>query len=146
MNLYRIGDTVINVDRVNGIVDHQNPAGPGDPGVRRVLRVLFDNTHIDLDGQEAEVFRRWFRHTARNLTPHRDEDGEELVSPEDQVRKELQHLIVLIDRARPRNRVARQAAHHLWHLVDQLLTGELRPARAEEFSRTLSEAHDDPPS
>jgi hypothetical protein len=143
MNLYRIGDTVLNVERVNGIMDHLNPVGPGE---RRVLRVLFDNTHIDLDGAEAEVFRRWFRHSARNLTPHRDEDGEELVSPEDQVRKELQHLIVLIDRSRPRDRATRQAARQLWQLVDQFLTGELRPARAEEFSRILTEVRDDQPS
>ena len=36
MNLYKIGDTVINMDRVNGIQDHQAPTDPsaGRPDCR----------------------------------------------------------------------------------------------------------------
>jgi hypothetical protein len=144
MNLYRIGDTVLNLDRINGIYDHHITADAGATAGRDVLRVVFDNAQIDLTGREAQVFRRWFRHTSKNLSPFRDEDGTELVSPEDQVRKSLDALIALIDhQARPRDPGVRHAAHRLAALIDRFITGELQPARADDFERSLGMAHDE---
>jgi hypothetical protein len=133
MNLYRVGKTILNVDRINGILDHQVPAGPDAPDGRTVLRVLFDHAHIDLTDKEAQIFRYWFRHAARSLDPHKDEDGEELVSPDEQVRKASEILRDLIDRERPRDRVMRYAVRRLGRIIDQFLTGELRPVRAKNF-------------
>lgn len=135
MNLYRIGKTVLNIDRINGILDHQVPADPDAPDGRAVLRILFDHAYIDLTDEEAQIFRYWFRHAARSLDPHKDEDGEELVSPDEQVRRGCEILRDLIDRERPRDRVMRHTVHRLGHIVDQFLTGELQPVRAKNFER-----------
>lgn len=141
MNLYKIGDTVINMDRVNGIQDHQAPIDPRAPAGQTVVRVLFDNTTLDLVGREARTFRQWFRHTARNLAPHKDEDGEELIAPEEQLKRASEHLLGLIDHARPRDTAVRHAAHRLAGMIDEYITGELQPARARSFERILEPAH-----
>jgi hypothetical protein len=130
MNLYRIGNMVLNMDRVNGILDHHVR---GDAAGPRVLRVLFDDGHIDLDGHDAESFRQWFRHVARHLGPQRDEDGEELISPEEQMRKGFETLLVRIDQTRPRDGVLRRTAHRLADMLDHYLTGELQPVRVKDF-------------
>jgi hypothetical protein len=106
MSLYRIGKTVINVDRINFILDHQVLADSGAPEGRR-------------------------------LDPHTDENGEELVSPDDQVRKACAALYDLIDSQRPGDRVMRHAAHRLRHIIDQFLTGELEPVCVTNFERDL---------
>ena len=137
MNLYRIGKTVINVDRINFILDHQVLADSGAPEGRTVVRVVFDQTHIDLTDHEAEGLRYWFRRAARRLDPHTDENGEELVSPDDQVRKACAALYDLIDSQRPGDRVMRHAAHRLRHIIDQFLTGELEPVCVTNFERDL---------
>jgi hypothetical protein len=141
MDLYRIGKTVLNLDRINGILDHHVTADPGAPDGQAVLRILFDQVHIDLTGKEAEAFRYWFRHVSRSLDPHRDEDGEELISPDMQVRRAFEILQGLIDRDRPRDRVMRLTAHRFGHIIDQFLTGELQPARAKDFERGFEEQH-----
>jgi hypothetical protein len=135
MNLYRIGQTILNVDRINGIIDYQIPSDAGAPDGRTVLRVLFDNAHIDLADKEAQTFRFWFRRAARNLDPRKDEDGEDLVSPDDQVRRAYEILCDLIDRECPQDRVIRHTVHRLGRLIEQFLTGELQSARASDFER-----------
>jgi hypothetical protein len=141
MDLYRIGKTVLNLDRINGILDHHVTADPGAPDGQTVLRILFDQAHIDLAGKEAEAFRYWFRHVSRSLDPHRDEDGEELISPDMQVRRAIEILQGLIDRDRPRDRVMRHIAHRLGHVIDRFLTGELQPARVKDFEKDFKEPH-----
>jgi hypothetical protein len=141
MNLYRIGNKVLNLDRVNGIVDVAGPTDPNGTGDGGVLHVLFDQGEIDLTGIEAEIFRRWYRHASRNLNPHKDEDGEDLVSPEDEVRKSIEALVARIDRVRPADSALRHTAHRVRSIVLQFLTGELRPARATDFEAVLKEAN-----
>jgi hypothetical protein len=138
MKLCRIGNTVLNIDRINGILQHHVPGGPDG---RPVLRVLFDQVHIDLTGKEAEAFRYWFRHASQSLDPHRDEDGEELISPDDQVRRAYEILRRLADRERPRDRAIQHTIHRLGSLIDQFLTGELQPARARDFERVFKDQH-----
>jgi hypothetical protein len=137
MNLYRIGNTILNVDRINCILDHQTSPDPGAPAGRTVLRVLFEDAHVDLTDKEAQVFRNWFRHASRNLDPHKDEYGEDLVSPDEQMRRACQILRDLIDRDHPRDRVMRHVVHRLGHTIDQFLTGELQPVRAKDFERDV---------
>jgi hypothetical protein len=139
MNLYRIGNKVFNLDRLNGIVDVSRPDGHDAPGGGTVLRILFDHGHLDLTGDEAEILRRWYRHASRNLAPHRDEDGEELISPEDQVRDSVEALVARIDRVRPADSASRHTAHRVRDIIDQFITGELRPARAKDFDDSLKE-------
>jgi hypothetical protein len=139
MTLYRIGKTVLNIDRINGILDHQVPADPGAPDRPTVLRVLFDQSHIDLTGEEAAAFRYWFRHAARRLDPRRDEGGEELISPDEQVRRGFEILCGLIDHDRPRDRAMRHTAHRLGHIIEEFLTGELQPARSKDFEKSFEE-------
>ena len=140
MNLYRIGTTVLNLNRINGILDIHVPTDPGASGGRTVLRILFDHGQIDLSGKEAEVIRRWYRHASQNLAPHVDEDGEQLVSPEDQVRQAIEALVGRIDRTRPKDSVMRHTAHRVRDIIDPFLTGELQPARASDFEKSLEEA------
>jgi hypothetical protein len=137
VNLYRVGQTVLNIDLINGIVDNLVPADPGANDGRTVLRVFFEQSYIDLTGREAEAFRYWFRHSARCLDLHRDPDGEELISPHDQVRKAFEILRDHIDRERPRDREMGRIVHRLEHILDQFLTGELQPARSREFEMTF---------
>jgi hypothetical protein len=137
MNLYQIGKTIINVDRVNGIVDHVVPAGTDGPNRQAVLRILFDHGSVDLTGTEALVFRSWYRHASRRLERHHDEDGEELVSPDEQVRRSWEFLRGLVDRQHPRDPAMRQTVHRLGQIIDQFLTGELQPARASTFARSF---------
>jgi hypothetical protein len=143
MKLYRIGDTVLNMDRVNGIIDHHAPADPDGAGDRTVLRIVFDHATIDLTEKEAQVFRRWYRHASLNLAPHKDETGEPLLWPEDQVAKAFETLLRRIDRARPRDSAMRHTAHRVKGIIDQYLTGELQPVRAREFERCFAEAESD---
>jgi hypothetical protein len=143
MNLYRIGSTVLNMDRVNGIQDQQAPADPAAPAGRRVIRVLFDGTTIDLVGEEARTFRQWFRHAARSLVIHKDEDGEDLISPEEQLKRLSDHVLALVDRARPRDSSVRSAVHRLSGMVDEFITGELQHVRAKNFEKSLEGAHVD---
>jgi hypothetical protein len=137
MDLYRIGNTVLNMDRVNGIQDHQRLAEADAPAGATVTRVLFDSTTIDLVGAEAETFRQWFRHAARNLMLHRDEDGEELISPEEQLKRVADHLVKLTGHARPRNAAVRHGARRLAGLIAEYITGELRPVRARQFAKSM---------
>ena len=143
MNLIRIGDTVLNLDRISGILDHQHPADPGGPAGVHVIRVMFDGTTIELAGIEAQAFRQWFRHASRSLLLHKDEDGEDLVSPEDQLARVSDQLLALIDHARPRNAAVRQAAHRLSGLIKEYMTGELRHVRARSFERSLADSDSD---
>jgi hypothetical protein len=140
MNLLRVGTKVINLDRVNGILDHHAPTGADGSDGEPVLRILFDHGQVDLVGAEAQALRRWYRHTSHTLAPQKGEDGEELVSPEDQVIKACEALVELIDRVRPRDSVMRRLARRVQGLVDHYLTGELRPASASEFARSFEEA------
>jgi hypothetical protein len=140
MNLYRIGDTVLNMDRINGIQDHQPSTAPGAPAGQTVIRVQFDATTIELTGAEAMTFRQWFRHAARNLMIHKDEDGEDLISPEDQLRRVSAHVLALVDRARPRDSAVRHAVHHLSVMIDEYITGELQHARARTFEKSIETA------
>jgi hypothetical protein len=135
MNLIKIGGTVLNVDRINGIQDHLIPSDPSTAGQRTVIRVLFDNTHIDLAGVDAKTFRRWYRHLARDISPRKDEDGEELISQEEQLQRAFEVLMSLIDRVRPRDAALRNAARLLSGMVDKYITGELEPIRASQFER-----------
>jgi hypothetical protein len=139
MNLYRIGDTVLNLDRVNGIQDR--PPGPDAAAAagHAVIRVLFDTTTLTLEGAEAESFRRWFRHAAQNLIEHKDENGEGLIAPEEQLKRVSALLVSLIDRARPRDPAARHFVHHLAAMIDQYITGELRPVPARRIEKLLEQ-------
>jgi hypothetical protein len=139
MNLYRIGNKVLNLDRLNGILDVDAPTGPEAPPEGAALRALFDQGEIALTGKDAEAFRGWYRHASHNLTPHRDENGEALVSPEDQVRESLEALVAQIDRARPGDSALRRTAHRLRDLVGLFLTGELQPVPAKEFKASFRE-------
>jgi hypothetical protein len=146
MNLYRIGDTVLNMDRVNGIQDHQPPSDLSAVAGANVIRVLFDTTTIDLRGVEAQTFRQWFRHAARNLVLHKDEDGEELMSPAEQLQRVSDRLLMTIDRSRPRNAAVQHAAHRLSGLINDYITGELHPVRTKDFEKSIAtvEAEGDP--
>jgi hypothetical protein len=68
---------------------------------------------------------------------HKNEEGEDLVSPEDQLKRLSEHVVALVDHARPRDSGARHAVHHLASLIDQYITGELQPARAKAFERLI---------
>lgn len=129
MNLYRIGNHVLNIDRLNGILD----AGGG------TLRVIFDQGEIELTGKEAEAFRYWYRHASHNLVPRCDEDGEELIPPEDQVRESLDVLVAQVDRTRPGDSAMRRSAHRLRVVVERFLTGELQAVPARDFRESLEE-------
>jgi hypothetical protein len=147
MNLIKVGHLVLNVDRINGIHDHLAVAGnPPEAGPRTVTRVLFDQGHIDLTGADAKSLRRWYRHIARDIAPHRDEEGEELISPEEQVHRVLEMVVSHIDRVRPRDPSLRSAAHELVGLVDRYITGELGPVRASHFVRHHGDAQADAPA
>jgi hypothetical protein len=140
MNLIRIGSVVLNVDRINGIQDPLPPTQPPASGhPQTFIRVLFDECHIDLAGADANVFRRWYRHAARDLAPRMDEDGEELVMPEDQVRQAFDALLNRIDHLRPRDHALRSATHTVSGMVDRYITGELEPVRASRFARQFGE-------
>jgi hypothetical protein len=142
MNLIKIGSVVLNVDRINGIQDHLSLAHPSMAGQHQmVTRVLFDQAHIDLTGAEAKIFRRWYRHAARDIAPHKDEEGEELVSPEDQLRQAFDVLLNHIDHIRPRDSVLRHTAHLLSGMIDRYITGELDPVRTTQFARQFSAPH-----
>jgi hypothetical protein len=143
MNLYRIGNTVLNMDRVNGIQERPQQQ-PGDPAASHVTRILFDTMTIDLVGVEAQTFRQWYRHAARNLVAQRDEAGEELVSPEEQLKRLADHLVAVVDHLRPRNAALRHSAHRLHAAVAEYITGELGPVRARNFEKSLAEAEPEP--
>jgi hypothetical protein len=140
MNLIKIGGTILNVDRINGIQEFLPPADPSGTGTvqERITRVLFDHGQIDLTGADAKSFRRWYRHLARDIAPHKDEDGEELVSQENQLRETFDVLLSLIDRVRPRDPALRNAAHHVSGMIDRYMTGELEPMRLSQFARTIA--------
>jgi hypothetical protein len=142
MNLFSIGNTVLNMDRIIGIQDHVAAISSGTAGDRSVLRVLFEGAQIDLAGKEAQTFRRWFRHTARNLDPHKDEYGEELISPEEQLRRGFESLLSKIERSRPRDSDVRHTAHRLGRIIDHYLTGELQSVRARDFASSFEVGHD----
>jgi hypothetical protein len=139
MNLYRVGNTVLNMDRVNSIQEHPIHADHAAPAAASVTRVIFDTTTVDLVGVEAQTFRQWYRHAARNLVVHKDESGEDLVSPEEQLKRLADHLVELVDRVRPRNVALRHAAHRLHASVASYITGELAPVRARSFEKTLAD-------
>ena len=144
MNLIKVGHLVLNVDRINGIHDHLAVMGnPPAEHPHTVTRVLFDDGHIDLTGADAKSLRRWYRHIARDIAPRRDEDGEELISPEEQLRRVLDVVVSHIDRVRPRDPALRSAAHQLVGLVDRYVTGELEPMRASQFARHHGETPTD---
>jgi hypothetical protein len=143
MNLYRVGNTVLNMDRVTSIqeVPHPGP-GPSDPTApagANVTRIFFDTMTMDLSGVEAQAFRQWYRHAARNLVVHRDEAGEELLAPEEQLKRLAEHLVALVDRVRPRNAALRHAAHRLHSALASYITGELGPVRARNFEKTIAD-------
>jgi hypothetical protein len=144
MNLIKVGHLVLNVERINAVHDHLSVAGdPAAESPQTVTRVLFDQGHIDLTGADAKFLRRWYRHIARDIAPRRDEDGEELIAPEEQVRRALDVLVGHIDRVRPRDSHLRSAAHHLVGLIDRFITGEIEPMRATQFARQYGAAHSD---
>src|SRR5262245_10756142 len=122
MDLYRIGNKVLNLDRLNGIIDVASPAGTAATGGGAAIPVLFDQGEIELTGREAAAFRRWYRHASRPLDLHRDEDGEELVSPEEQVRCAVEALVDRLDRLRVSDSSSRHVAHRVRAIVDQFLT------------------------
>ena len=43
MNLIKIGGTVLNVDRINGIQDQLLPGDPSYAGHEKITRVMFDH-------------------------------------------------------------------------------------------------------
>jgi len=138
MNLLKVGDITLNMDRVTGVRDHQAPAGAGTPDGETVILVFFDDTHIELSGMDAAVFRRWIRHNARNLNPRKSADGEDLVSPEQQLQETTDYLVGLIDRLRPKDPAIRSAAHQLNDMIDRYITDQLPPMPAQTFERTVA--------
>lgn len=136
MNLFRFGSTTLNMDRVNGIQD--NPAsaqGEDDDASHNSIRILFDDRTIELTGGDAQALRHWIRHNARNLMPRTDEDGVELLSPEDQLVRMGETLLQVMERAHPVDATARKAARRMTEMIERYITGELHPMRAEEFHR-----------
>ena len=129
MNLIRIGGTVLNVDRINGVQDHLLPAEPPEAAHEKVTRAMFDHGQIDLTGEDSKTFRRWYRHLARDIAPHKDEDGEELVSPERQLREVFRCPAQPDRSARPRELLVRGTAHTLSGMMDRYITGEVEPMR-----------------
>jgi hypothetical protein len=140
MNLYRIGNTIVNMDRVNSIQEHPSPASSAEHAAAGVTRVMFDTMSIDMVGVEAQTFRQWYRHAARNLVVHKDEAGEDLVPPEEQLKRLADHLVALVDRMRPRNAALRHTAHRLQNSVAAYITGELAPVRAKSFEKSIADA------
>jgi hypothetical protein len=138
MNLLKVGDTILNMDRVNGIRDHQPPSDPAAPSDQAVLRVLLDGATIDLEGVEAQSLRRWVRHHARNLAPQRNEQGEDLLSPELQLMSVVEGLLALIDRDRPRDPTLRAAVRRLAEMIKAYITDQLPPATVERFEKKLA--------
>ena len=138
MNLFKIGDMTLNIDRVNAIQDNQASDEPDAPAGDTRLRILFDNSHVDLVGSDAQVVRRWIRHNARNLAPRRSVDGEDLVSPEEQLQKVTESLVALIDRARPRDPTVRGAAHRLADMIEAYITGQLQAVPTHPFERVVA--------
>jgi hypothetical protein len=143
MNLYRIGNTILNMDRVNSIQERTSPAEPTEPPAASITRVMFDTMTIDMVGVEAQTFRQWYRHAARNLVVHKDEAGEDLVPPEEQLKRLADHLVALVDRVRPRNAALRHAAHRLHSSVAAYVTGELGPVRARNFEKSIADVESD---
>jgi hypothetical protein len=145
MNLLSIGDTTINIDRVNGVQDNQvSEHGDGAFG-QRVLRILFDEGTIELADADAQAFRRWLRHNSRNLAARKDADGQVLLSPEEQLLRVTESLVDLLDQASfvqgPRNQdqtsTTRRLAHRLASLIDGYITGQLKPEPARMFDRLV---------
>jgi hypothetical protein len=142
VNLLRIGETTVNMDRVDAVLDNQPAEHPGSPEGERVLRILFDNEAIELGGAEAQVFRRWLRQHARNLAVIQDGDGEPMVSPEEQLLQISRALVEMLDSAcyveGARNKdltsTVRKTAHRLNSAVEGYITGQLaaKPVRSFE--------------
>ena len=65
MNLIKIGDALLNVDRLNRISEHEGPLDPAHPGEGTITRLHFDDSQFDLSGMDAKIFRRWCRHVRR---------------------------------------------------------------------------------
>ena len=143
MNLFKIGDMTLNMDRVNGIQDRQPSADPNAPPGHLVIRILFDDATIELGGTDAQVLRRWIRHNARNLAPQRGEDGEELIGPEEQLRRVGDELLAAVDRQRPRDSAVRAAARRLNDMLDSYVTGQLLSVSRKPFERDLGVASEE---
>jgi hypothetical protein len=135
MNLFKLGDMVLNMDRVNGVQEHPAPADGSPSAAPDTIRVLFDTATIDLTGPEAHALRRWVRHNSRNLAPTKNEDGELLIHPENQLTKVADLLVELVDRARPRDSTTRSVARRLSAMIESYITGQLPPVSARSFER-----------
>jgi hypothetical protein len=143
MNMIKVGNVLLNLDRINCIEDHRAPGDPSTTHQPKITRVSFDHSTIDLVGGDANTLRRWYRHIARDINPHRDQDGEELISPEDQLRKAFDHFLHRMDLSRPRDHALRAAARQLYGMIDQFITGELEPMRIKQFEQEFAPASDD---
>jgi hypothetical protein len=139
MNLFKVGEMALNMDRVNGIQDHPAPTDPATPAGQDTIRVLFDTASFDLTGIEAQALRRWVRHNSRNLVPTKNEDGEPLIPPEDQLTRVVDLLVSHVDRARPRDPATRSLARRLASLIESYITGQLPPVTARSFEREFDE-------
>jgi hypothetical protein len=146
MNLFKLGDMVLNMDRVNGVQDHPLPPDGSSPAAQDTIRVLFDNATIDLSGPEAHALRRWVRHNSRNLAPTKNEDGELLVHPENQLTRVADLLVDLVDRARPRDSTTRSVARRLANMIESYITGQLQPVSARSFEREFESPQAEPPA
>ncbi len=146
MNLFKLGDMVLNMDRVNGVQDHPAPADGAPSAAQDSIRVLFDTATIDLSGPEAHALRRWVRHNSRNLAPTKNEDGELLIHPENQLSKVADLLVDLVDRARPRDSMTRSVARRLAAMIESYITGQLQAVSARSFEREFEAPRAEPPA
>lgn len=144
MNLFRFGSTTLNMERVNGIQDNPPADEGGKNAGRNFIRILFDDRTIELTGTDAQALRHWIRHNARNLMPKIDENGVELLSPEDQLVRLTESLLHAIEHARPVDATVRKAARRMTDMIERYITGELEPMRADEFRRKYGTSGHEP--
>ena len=139
MNLFRIGHTVLNMDRVSHILDHQTSTDSDSAPGQTAVRIVFDQGEVELYDQEARAFRYWYRQIARNIGPNRDRSGRELVTPDEQVRRAIELLVRKIDEYAFLDPQIRQLAHKVEKLVMSFSSGDLPAVSSREFERSVGD-------
>jgi hypothetical protein len=125
------------MDRVSHILDHQTSTDPDSAPDQTVLRIVFDQGEVELYGQEARAFRYWYRQIARNIGPHRDRSGRELVNPDEQVRRAVEILVRKIDECAFVDPQIHQLAHKVKNLVMSFSSGDLPAVSCRDFDRNV---------
>jgi hypothetical protein len=126
------------MDRVNHILDQEPSDDRNPPSEPAALRIFFDEGHVDLCDEEARSFRYWYRQVARNISPHHDMFGRELIAPDEQVRKAVEALVFKINHHAHEVPEIRRLAREVKGLVAKFISGELAAVSVREFERRVT--------